>query len=1407
METEDEKQKRRLEKLLKSGASQRILEDSLRSTRPVPNNDMERESQSGSYGGLLGGILRLASNLDRPAGAVRAGVLGNNPVEGFKNPEDYSLVDPNDNPFMRFMGGAAEAILDPLNLVGAKWMSPLARESSFLTRVAAEGGVNLAARQASEFAAENIPEDANPWLRGLGPLAAGIAGGAGATGAIRGARGLRGVQPEDIRQTPVEQLVDAYPEARFAEVTGYKTDISPQALEDVLKTQEENAQIAAFGMNAKKIREAAQNAAESGTDELPTLEISEGLKSGVKLLDDRLSRFSEFSRRYADNDADAARAASRLSQERVANLPDAVKIKGMPGWAAQTINGKINRSPLAHQSAILAHAYEETQKINIADVHTGVGKLTDELFGKYVDKVSIKSDAPMSARGSFDRARSYVLQQGKKGEFNHNAIDQIIENPEYFNLSPAQNQFLDGVQNLLRQSDEVSRDVFGVPITEIEGNYGPRAHFLEHADHSALQPEEQLRLLGTEKTFQQHRLFDTAADIVEASMNPEYFKNRIRSIISNSDDPEEIARLQDILQSDLIVSLKPATFADALADRLMQGANLRAEKLALKMVRENGGGAREIREVESLIKASKITDAIGIPAEAAALLRQAVLSADFSILGTHSIGEIIMGGGFRGVISSFVKSVGSEEGYAAAMASRADGAMKAAQHGLELATEDFMVRDDSWLHKPIKVGQKRLVDPVTGKKTDIKVGGTDVNFLGQTVRKLDQVQYGRMVKFWKLDTYENTFSLMTAARDGHTGITQLLDGHPGVFLGKITGQLNKTDDELGRAAADFTNNLFGGLNRVNGGRTATHNLLESLFILTPGFTRGTMNIGLQTINPLRWDAEAALSRDFAVRGLVLAGSVITGLSMMFNGPDAPLPNITDPSKDDWMVLSLPGGKSIKPLARWRSPGKIVGETVMTALQSGPLEAAQYFGPQALNWGTYRQSGLISAGLGDPVGMVAESQFGRKDLGNQFSRGLGLWDLFVNPEVNQGRQVGEAIVKNLMPATGQNILETYREDGSLTGQGLKNIGFTFATEFLGVNSQGPSMLTQAVVAKGADWAANHGMSSEAIQLAVANNRNPITAKDETGRYIFDGATRKAGVEALSAELGIDTDAIYRNGKLSDREKKSTLQAIKDNQTSAYFEGMDLANANYATKMGQAQQAFDQGLVDGPGVSSFISKARQERAAEKGMVEQLNPAALVFLQSPDQLAKKNSKDLLLASLSAEYYRKEFFDPETLSFDYDAQNAWLQELRGKYPTVFDEWQQRQEENKTPLEKKRDAAFDVLDTYFQVGDEVWQRLTGGALGKNEKAFDGYLREMLRDNGVEDPGAVTYLTSQIKSNLEPVKRAKSITQQLRDIMRAADPELEDAVVTWLGNQPIQTKKLSRNERARINQLLLRSQE
>ena len=1382
-ETEEEKQRRRLQRLLQSGASQQILEDSMRASRPTPIDD--------SPGGLLGGILRLASNLDRPAGAVRSTLLGEGPVAGFKDPQDYSLVDPEDNPFMRFLGGAAEAVLDPLNLVGAKWMSPLAKQSSFTRKLAAEAGINLAARQSSEFAAENIPEDANPWIRGLGPLAAGIAGGAGAAGAFSRAG-----------RTAIDELADVHPGADFAaKTTPFTTD-----LESALRHQDENATIAALGENSKKIREVVLKSV--GTEEPPTVAITEAMTKGIETMEGRFHATgnSGLNKDYNLEQYTAALQQSEIAKSNLKALPEPIHVKGMPGWLSQTINGKINRSPLAHEVAMESHALLNQEMEFVGKTYAQTALTTKRLFGDNFEKVTLKGDAPTALKQQWARAQSLVMREGN-GNYGYAPMGLVIRHPESFNLSPEQIAALAEDQSVLLRDLNISRDAYGIDVTPLETAYDPRAHYLVNDDWSELKAEDKLRLLGAERSFQKHRAFDDPGEIINSFIDPEYFRNKIRGMISTSDDADEIQDLQDILNSGLRLQLKPVNYATALADRLSQSAAARAEQYALQTLRANGGTLKEIKEMQSLIGVHKISSALELPAKVSAALRQAVLSADFSIVGTHSIGEIIMGGGMKGVTSAFASAFTSEEGWLRHMIANTDGYARAAGYGVEFSTEDFLIRDGDLLHKALKVGVQEFIDPVTGNKTQIKVGGNDINVLGRAVKGLDKIQYERAVRVMKKSTFDNTFDLLTAARDGSLRLDRYLE-HPGILLQKLSGKLGKstTDAELGRAAANFTNDLFGGLNRVNGGRTAAHNLLETLFVLTPGFTRGTLNIGFNALNPLKWDAESALARDFAIRGLVLAGTTLTGLSMAINGAGAPLPNITDPSKSDWMVLKLPGGKEIKPLSRWRSSGKIAAETVMKMAESGPLEAAVYFGPAALNWGTYRQGALITSGLGNPVGDIAKAQFGIANQGNTFSTGLGVKDLLLDPDVNTGQQLGESLVRSLVPAAAQQALETYRDDGSLTSQALKNIGFNFATEFFGVSPGGPTMLQQSIVSKGADWAANTGMDAAVIADAVANNRNPINVKNELGEYVLDSATRRKGNEALAAELGIDVDIVYRNGRLSEREKKSTLETIKQNQIDSFFQGMDIADKNYATTMGQIQTALDAGLMDFPRASSLISDARVARSREKGMVDQLNPAALVFLQSPDQLAKKNSKDKLFSAISAEYFSKDFFDPTTMSFDFDARNLWEQELRSKFPGVFDEWQAQYEAKKTPLERERDAAFDRLDTYFRIGDEIWQGFTGGAMGKNEKEFDGYLLEMFKSQGVEDPGVQNYLISQVKSNIDVIGEAKNITEMAKDILRASDPQMESDVTKWLGNQPVALKRMSRSKRAYINQLLLNNE-
>lgn len=1411
-----------LEEYLRHGATRNILAQSLQSSRP-PSLDQPGEK---GPGGLLGGILRLASNLDRPGGAVRAAVGGHNPISGFQRPQDYSLVDPNDSPFMRFLGGAAESILDPLNLVGAKWMSPLAKESSFATKFAAEAGINIAARQASDLAANATQDNSNPWVRGLAPLAAGLAGGAAAGGAIH-SLGRAGASAAKTEPTAVEGMIrrnfeannptmdetlknisQQFPVADFAN----RSSITPQSLEDAISQQEANARIAAFGQLGKPIRESA--AANLGSSNPPAvMDWTQQLQNSADEFETRLESAGKqqkindtvtdpnSGKNYDALQLKLAEDTFRKTKNALDNLPDPIKARFLPSWAAQTVNGKINRSPLAHAAASEAHSYEMAQMAIVAEKRLNVDALHTELFGKTVDKVTFKPDAPQTVRHGFIKAQAIAMQG--KGEGNWLATDIVMRNRENFNLSPAQNEFLDSIQEYLKADNNLSKDKFGVPITELSSDYDPRAHTMRHEDGSDLTPDESIRLLGGNQSFQHHRMFDKPEEIALAAADPEYMRqsigNKLQEAIKKKADPAEINRLTDLYNSKLKVDINPVSFADAFANRLAQSSAARTERFVLQQMRERGASIKDIHEMESLIGSHRISEAVTVPAEAAAFLRQMTLSADFSVLGSHAIGHVVMGNGMKGLLDhtgGFMSTVASKEAFGRFLAANADEIATWANHGLELNTNDFIVPDSSILHRAVKFGAKNVIDPVTGKPMPIKAGGTDVNLLGRTVRNLDEIQYGRMVKMWKLDTARHVYGLMKGGF-----FENLIKGHPGIALGKLTGAFrNMNDDQLMEAASKFSNNLYGGLNRVEEGRTAVHNLLESLFVLTPGFTRGTLNIGAAALNPLKWDANAALSRDFAVRGLALASTVMVGLGAAF-GTSV---NVTDPSRSDWMELKLPDGKSIKPLSRWRSTGQITGKTFQTLLEAGPIEAAQYFGGASVRWGAQRQSGLISGILGDPVGDVASSQFGIQNAGNSFASGTGIIDILTNPSVDRGRQIGEGITRAIAPATLQNVIQTTREDGSLTSQGLKNVGFTIATEFLGVNSQGLTQKQQALLSKGADWAANHGMDAQVIQNELSLNHNPLFARDAEGRYIFDSKTRQAGVDALSAELGVSNDQVYSGGRMSANQQRAELDAIKNAQIDSFFQGMDIADTKYSDTMANIQKALDSGVLDYPAASKLIGDARKTRADSKGMVESLNPAALAFLQSPDQLAKKNSKDLLYSAIAAEYFSKDFFNPDTMSFDYDAQAAWQKELRAKYGKNFDDWQQQYEDKKTPLERQRDAAFDYMDSYFRVGDTIWQKVTGGMLGQNEGDFDKILRQMLQDGGVTEPGALTYITNQIKSNLLPVKYAKNATEVARDTMRASDPQMEQYVTQWLGNVPIQLKSLSKSKRAYINNLLMK---
>jgi hypothetical protein len=1657
------------ERIMQAGGGGNALREGYKASNP-PSID------SSDGGGAWGTLTSLLGHLDRPAGALRAGITGRNPVEGFKNPSQYGLVDPNDPPLLRALGVIGEAYADPLNIIGAKYMSHMPKGTGFGTRFAAEGAVNLAARASSTGAASMIPDTAPDWLQALGPLAAGLAGAGTAVGATRGmatpqfkagasrfavdetgsinlgragdpfeegftklgltesaARGgtnalsgrswvlpsgkeyslgewnkgaptlfhdevaknagttrddllkagaVRKASPgsyevenlsnptarkllidtinkdlDEIRAPSTKYLQNFHPDRITVDLSndpngrsiefpipapGKKFSLpgvpaAPSRVQefrnrtpgDEMRFYEQDMRAARARFNATQAQKAAGNYASNYEDEIknwqqviaadptnaeaqmrlveaqnaqysaqhPTAALAAQSMSMGEIPPERALQAAsaddisvairnaainggstgvipQMNQQYILDQADMldeiykaaagahAVASVDMAADLAKNLPETTKRSFGPNWLWRVVDGKTNRSPLAYGQAIAGHNYVQGQKLPIAIIRDEIDTFVEKEFGQLGEKISMKPDAPSQVRQAFTNAQT--------GEYGNAAIGIVAEHPQYFNLSDNQQMFMRALQRSL-EYDVFLSEKFGVDVSFMyepvgkalvaarkAGNAGEVArleavktaggtvsgvkrvsNYARHMtdllgpDMKPLTAENYPRFLGSEKSFQQHRLLDSWVDVMDSASDYGNFQKRIQSAVRTAiagGDLDEAERLQDLLRGGVRVGVRRGSFADSVTERLAQSARQRGEMLAMNNLKKYGGNIRDEDELKSLLNAAKIPDWLRIPAEAAGLIRGMQLRADFSILGVQAWGAQIMGkglaGGLEGSINDWMKAVGTDEGWARYRMANAARMSDAVRHNLVLnenllelpADLDLMKRKYS-PHRDFFAG---TLTRKGGETPGIAQFGRMINAYEGMTGYLDKVQFGRMASSWKLDTYDHTLGLMQAARDGHLSFRQMLT-HPSLglaSLGKSWKELS--DDDLKTAAASFSNNLFGGLNSAAQGRSTIHNLIESVFVLTPGFTRGTVSIGLQAANLAKWTPENVLARDFAIRGTALAAGMVKVFQSALNGTSDGTTheaNISDPSRSDWMTIVLPDGKTIRPLARWRGPAKIVGAagntlvtgitegmrvgmTIDQLLKAGPLEASQQFSQDALRWATYRQSGLVTGVFGDPVGDVARGISPLNELGepqwdnagNQFAKDKGALNILTNPTGDVGQQMIDFGTGLLAPvalkAGGEVAADAFREGSGFTASALKDTMFALGLELLGSGETVPTRAERAVRQTGAEIVLDYGLPEDLVQLAVIEGKNPIMLKDANGQFLLTGDQRRDATQRVAAATGLSEDVVRQNGRLNASQRKEVLSGIQSAQLDNFFAGMDYANGEYATAMTQAQDAYDRGMPASQ-LSRFISEARKARAASKATTEKVNPAALGFLQSPDQMSKANSFDQLMKSISAEVYSKEFFDPDTLQFDFESRDQWYAEMRSKYGGAFAQWEQHQDRFKTPLEKDRDEAFDRLGTYFRVEDEIWQKFTGGQLGDTELDFDRQMTDQLTASGVTDPGMRNYLLSQIKQQIKPISLSHSTTTKVRQMMRMADPTLERDVTKWLGAQPIQTKRIA----------------
>lgn len=987
------------------------------------------------------------------------------------------------------------------------------------------------------------------------------------------------------------------------------------------------------------------------------------------------------------------------------------------------------------------------------------------------------------------------------------------ERPELFDLTPEQLDFFDRVRQLSDYDLTLNR-MFGVDIDAIQLPY-----IRSFTDFKAVQNGELVDIdynemakrfaevgLDQQAGFQLPRTITSILDwqrMLESARDPQSWNRQmdraIEAVRGKGEEgwEDEVRRLTKLRQSGVIMVPRAMHFEDAISTRMVEGYQARAEKLGKKLA--TSAGPDVAAELEKYLVPQVVHPLIRKPAKVAQLMRGLLLRADLSMFGV----QIASGAG-----ALFGPNYSLKHGAATAFQFmkdpqalnkwsmlNADRISRMIQNGLVLAPQDVSMitqgATDDLLLRPLLRGRKEIVDPLTGDVVQAagvaaRTAGTSIPVWGKVqsvVRWTDEAQFARALPYFKVEAVDTIKATLKAAAQ-HDGFLESV-----IKLRPFSRMSRKAlaamdDDAIERMAIEFVNDLFGGRNHVDLGRTNAGTMLESLFLLTPGFTRGTLHTVMKGFGQ---GPQAALARDLALRYFALAAGIVTtltvganGLAGLFDddGPRLVLPNLFDPTKSDWFTVPLPGGRTITPMARFRGLAKIIFGSLQDATINNDLNAAgRYWTDDTMRWVSYRQSALVQSLLGDPLG----DTFGEQ-RGNQFARNTGVKDILWNPSTDRTADILEAISAR-GPVGAQQIVEAFRAHNA-SPRGFAEATTAVVTQLLGVGTYGPTSLESSIAARAGELALAAGMEPSVINELVRRGQSPLSAKDSAGRYILTSDQRREIAQTIAHEYGISEQLAYQGGRVQERERAAEAEAVERAQVGLFVDALREADRQYAERRTMLEDALINGRIDAPTYSEELTRLRATRAGARLGAEAAAPAALVFLNDQSRQDKLNYRDALFSAISAEAFASDFVDLQTGIFDFDAYNEHMENLAAKYGPNFEAWQADRDRDKSQLELERDAAIRTLAPYFEVTDDAWQMTTGGVMGASEAEFNAALDQMLIQQGAE-PAIVRVLREQLKNNMPVMQQYRSLSRAFRNAVRATNPAVEQAAVRWLGNVPL----------------------
>lgn len=1324
------------------------------------------------------------------------------------------------------IGKVAGGLLDPI-LNAPTFLGSSNAAALFAGRFGAELSAGIGGELVGRTIVERVPENA-PFPLQLGAaLSGGLLGALGGVGAFRTAESLGAI----LRQTSpsAAMAVEAVPEAVEAIVRSPNAKGAAASFEEFL---DDPAALAQLDGTAPAMRGRLAAAANTG--------VPGPVTTTDPLTDKTIAQeFQALAARQGTNADDfkamTARALDIAPETIKRRLPEFIPIQ----LERVMFNGWAGKSGRAQAIAVPSAGYMESENFLSLQFRPVLKSALDDSFGENYTLTSIKPTAPDEARLVWDNLSG--TQRGA-GQFEF-----IANNREHMNLTEKQLTFLDAYDEFTVNSVALHKQFTGEDLSSDATTYIMRNSDTVDAQTGDLlspgQVDEILgrdlpggRPIGSTRAFQMPRVFESITDAILAETGdmPRLVQlQRLRASVARAqsklgafkpgqrgigDARDRVQSLEKMLkavdENKIAFRVGNMTAEDAIVTRMIEGTKSRGEFLAKKLA-EEGGPAVE-RDVRKILESADVGSLFSAVVTTSSTIRAGILSSDASILGVQSLGATVMGRGmghgFEVYSRSVIGTALSPEKFSRYMLARADRVNFWGLHDSVFNTNAIGLNkfvNDDLFERPIREGlgipgttrkmfdtstiardsKGNIIKSVAGK--EFRIPGRDINFAGRYVSAMNDFQFNRLAMMWKLEVNEHLFHLVKTSQSNESiakfvAETGAKNADQLVQLANITGMARKgltssmTDDAIAKEISAFTNNLLGGLNRVEQGRSSLQNMIESVFLLTPGFTRGTLALALKTgSNSL----EGALARDFATRGLMIAASMVSGLTMAANGiwlaaegnPQLVTPNLTDPFASDWMDIPLPDGKTIRPFSRFRSLAQIAFNTLDANAKEGLWGAGVSLKDDSLRWLSYRQSALVSDIVGDPIGGV----FGEQ-AGNRFARGISIGDMLINPSEDRKADALDLVQQNL-PIPAQNMLESIQLNGASPGA-VMDSAIILGSEFFGVTGFGPTITERSINNSAFDKSVEAGMDRDVALEMLNSNRPAWRAKDENGRHIFTSDERNRIIEEIAAEASMPVELVQRGGRRTEREREEFKEGMRQQQISAFFEGMDAADSDYDNRLNIAIDSMNAGLVSPSEFSKFLSQLRTQRASAKAAIENNNKEAIPFLRESD--LRKNEKDLLFSIIAAEAFSEDFFNPNTLTFDFDRQEAKFQTLRDKYGARFDEWQARSDERKNPIERERDDAFDTLQGYFSLADQMWQSATGGLLGPTESEFDRELLINFRQQGVPE-GQAQLLLSQIKQQIPAIRQAHSLTNKSRAMLRLIDAEVDAAAQKWLGNQPV----------------------